>query len=263
MNSVSPSQLRQRRQQLRKRRRLLLVRSLWRGLCIGGICAGIGWFAIQPWWIINKPEQIQISGNQYLKESTIRSTIGLRYPQPLMQLSPQEIEHKLMKTGSFERVEVDRSLIPPKIRIKIIDRLPVAALSHGDPNAIVGMLDTKGHLAPIDLYQNPDLLPKLILLTAGDRQVCPNWGDLHRQITLSPVKVSIIDCRQPSDLYLKTEVGRVRLGVYQHPRHLQKQLQQLDKLRDWHQHTSVDRSQFLDLENPAYPKLNSQSGSTP
>jgi cell division protein FtsQ len=69
------------------------------------------------------------------------------------------------------------------------------------------------------------------------------------------VAIGIIDCRNPLNLILQTEIGTVRLGAIGDRDRLNNQMQQLDRLRDWQKHVSPSDVDLLDLENPDLPKF--------
>ena len=88
-----------------------------------------------------------------------------------------------------------------------------------------------------------------------EQGVCPNWAQLYPVIRTSPVLIGIVDCRNPQNLILQTEVGKVRLGSLGDNQRLVQQIQQLDLLRDWRKYINPLEVDSLDLENPNSPKL--------
>lgn len=251
----SSSQVKQRRRQLRQERRVRALQSLWRFGCMAGILAGVGWVVLQPNWTVTKPEQIEIKGNRYLSEAAIRSMLAIQYPQPMIELSPEQLTNQLLKQGSLSSVRIDRRLLPPRLLLEVEDRPPVAQIINpdGTPQAFV---DESGAQLPLASYLPAvrQKAPRLKVLPF-DRSICPDWSQLYQIINRSPVMIGVIDCRNPQNSMLQTEVGKVRLGSLGDKQRLTSQIQQLDLLREWRQHTNLLDAEYLDLENPHAPKL--------
>ena len=254
---ASKEQLRQRRRQLRQQRRVRVIKSLWRFLCMSGILAGLVWVVNQPDWTISKPEQIRIEGNQYLSDHTIRSMLAIPYPQLIVELAPEQLRTQLLARGSIASVQIDRGVLPPQLLVQVRDTAPVARIVRLSSLQSQLFIDERGLQLPLSSYR-PTVwqrsLPKLqvMLPTQG---TCPHWPQIYQAIHTSPVVVGLVDCRNPQSLRLQTEVGKIELGGFTDKSRLNNQMQQLDRLRDWQQHTSPDDVELLDLTNPDLPKL--------
>lgn len=254
--SVSPADVKKRRQQLRRQRRIKFLQALWRFIWMVGIIAGVTWLLLQPSWKISTPAQVEIVGNRYLSDDTIRSLLPIRYPQWLIQLEPEKIRQELLQQGGITAVDVDRALVPPRLTIRIDDRPPVAmVISAAEPDMPQGFLDPSGKFTPIARYRNiARPTPKLkVILPSSNR--CSHWEQIYPAINTSPVAIGVLDCRNSSNLMLQTEIGKVKLGSYVNDRHLAEQIDQLDRLRNWQTSADPHQVDYLDLENPAFPKL--------
>jgi cell division protein FtsQ len=119
---------------------------------MSGILAGVVWVANQPNWTISKPEQIRIQGNRYLSDATIRSMLAIRYPQPMMQLAPEQLTARLLKQGSISSAKIDRGLLPPRLFIQIEDRPPVAQVLRSENQPPLAFLDERGTQIPVSGY---------------------------------------------------------------------------------------------------------------
>jgi cell division protein FtsQ len=253
---ASKEQIKQRRRQLRQQRRLRAVKSLWRFLCMSAILAGLGWLVNQPDWTISKPSQIQIQGNQYLSDATIRSMLSISYPKLIIELAPAQLTTQLIERGSIATVKIDRGLLPPHLIVDIQDLLPVARIMREDGTDSQTFIDERGLQIPISSYRAtvwPSLPTRRVRLPSSG--ICPEWTQLYRAVHTSPVAIGIIDCRNPQNLILQTELGKVRLGAIVDKSRLSDRMQQLDRLRDWQKHTDPKSVDYLDLENPDLPKL--------
>jgi cell division protein FtsQ len=259
---ASKEQLKQRRRHLRQQRRIRVIKSLWRFACMSGILAGLVWAVSQPDWRISKPEQVQIQGNQYLSDTTIRDWLAIPYPKLIMELAPEQLTAKLIERGSISSVKIDRALLPPHLVVQVEDRPPVARIVLDENTESKTFIDELGRQLPLSSYRSTvwKLLPKLGLRppTTG---LCPEWSQIYHAVRTSPVAIGIIDCRNPQNLILQTELGSVRLGAIGDKARLNNQMQQLDRLRDWRKHIDPTGVDYLDLENPGALKFQlKQSG---
>lgn len=248
----SNEELRDRRRQLRKERQVRTLKVSWQVLLLSGIGGGVVWGITRPDWTISKPQQVNIVGNQSLTTGAVQNMLGLHYPTSLLQIEPQALNAKLLAQGSVVKATVHRELLPPRLDIQIRDRLPVAIVDRSINNKVTkGLLDETGQWLPLSSYRlRADQLPKLRLLAS---QSCPGWTELYKALQQSPVQVSEVDCQDPLQLTLVTEIGLVRIGQFDRIK-IYKQLQKAHELRNWQQSTSL-KNAIVDLENPQSPKL--------
>jgi cell division protein FtsQ len=221
-----------------------------------GILTGVGWVVQRrDDWTIASPAQIRIEGNKYLTDSTIRSMLAVRYPQSLMELAPQNLSERISQHGSIASSRIDR-VLPAQLLVRVEDLPPVARIMQDEVTDSQLVVDERGRQQPIANYLSTvqKSLPKL-RLRPPDRGECPGWQQLYRAVLTSPVAIGIIDCRNPQNLILQSEVGKVRLGSFSEEGRLNGQLQQLDRLRNWQQYTDPQQVEYLDLGNPNAPKL--------
>jgi cell division protein FtsQ len=255
--SVSPEQLKQRRRELRQQRRVRAVKSIWRFACMSGLLVGIVWLVNQPEWTLSKPEQVRIEGNRFLTEATVRSILAIPYPQFMMELSPEQLSARLLERGSMTTLRIDRGLLPPRLLVRVSDLPPVARIVENESSETQKFVDARGLQLPIASYRSiVQQSPPNLRLRVTEGETCPGWTQLYRSIQTSPVAIGIVDCRNPQNLFLQTEVGKVRLGSIQDESRLNAQIQKLDRLRDWKQSTpNAETFEYLDLENPDSPHL--------
>ncbi len=223
---------------------------------MSAILIGLIWSVSQTDWQISRDEQIQVQGNQYLTEKTIRSILAIPYPTLILELAPEELTAKLIAKGSISNAKIDRGLLPPHLLVHIVDLPPVAGIIQDENSEAQAFVDERGRQLPISSYQPTvwQSLPKLQLRlpTAG---ICPEWTQLYQTIQTSPVAIGIVDCRNPQNLFLQTEIGKVRLGASGDQARLITQIQQLDRLRNWQKDTDPTKIDYLDLENTDSPRF--------
>lgn len=261
--SVSQTELISRRQKLRHQRRIRAVQTIWRSLVLCGLAGGLVWVTTTPEWVIRKPEQIAVEGNRLLSRQAIRSFVPLSYPQSLWRLQPQEIAEKLQAQAPIAQATVTRQLLPPGLTIQVKERQPVAI---AQPTTIqkdrapskpssVELLDEQGVLMPLEKYaalNSSVQLPSLKIIGSPE-QYRPYWPELYRAVSHSPVKVFAIDCQNPTNMVLKTELGNVHFGSYS-PRFAE-QLSILDRMRELPAHLKASQIGYIDLKNPDNPSI--------
>lgn len=257
--SVSPSELIQRRQVLRRHRHLKILQDVWRTLAISGLLGGFIWAITQPIWVLRASNQITIEGNQLLSKQVIQALLPLSYPQSLLRIQPEAIARSLESQPTIADATVTRQLFPPGIIVQVKERVPVAlALIKSlpgitpAPKASVGLLDQYGVWIPIQSYVPASKLKVPNLRVIGlPEQYRPYWTQLYQTVTHSPVRVMEIDCQYPANLILKTELGIVHFGPYS-PR-LTAQLKKLDKMRQLPAKLKLSQIAYIDLKNPEIP----------
>ena len=228
---------------------------------MSAILSGFAWTVSRSDWKISQAEQIRVEGNQYLTDNAIRSILAIPYPKLIMELAPEQLTAKLIAQGSIASAKIDRGLLPPHLVVQVQDLPPIAqVLSDKDVQSQI-FVDERGHQLPISSYQPSILssLPKL-QLRLPSTGICPDWAQLYRVIQTSPVAIGLVDCRDLQNLFLQTEIGKVRLGAAGINARLNDRIQQLDRLRDWKKAVGSVDVDYLDLENPDAPKFQLKPG---
>ncbi|PZV09832.1 MAG: cell division protein FtsQ [Leptolyngbya sp.] len=269
-NFTSPSQvdLIQRRQRLRRQRRVRVFQALWRGLTVTTLAASLVWVTTLPIWLIRKPEQIKIEGNRLIPSQALRSLVPIHYPQSLLQLKPEAIAKELRSKAPISDVVVNRQLFPPSLTIRVVERYPVAivlantsdiqllsqnSIKSKETAAKIGLLDENGIRLPLENYtliQHSIKLPSLKVI-GNPEYYRSNWSTLYREISRSPIKITEIDFQNPANLVLKTEIGTIHLGPY--GIQFSEQIKTLDRMRKLPNQVSLDQVAYIDLRNPNSP----------
>ena len=264
IGSVSRTELAQRRQKLRQRRRVRFLQASWRTLAICGLTAGAIWTATLPLWVIQRPEQVRIEGNHFIPVRTLRSLLPIPYPQSLFRVEPQAIARELQAKAPITDVVVSRQLFPPGLVVQVKERLPVAlALPSAAPlptgvklgsTTKSGLLDENGILTPLESYVALDQSLKLpaLKVIGKPESYRPSWSKLYRELKQGPpVNVSEIDWRDPANVILKTELGTVHIGPYSWQ--FSSQLKTLDRMRSLAKDSRFSQITYIDLRNPDNP----------
>jgi cell division protein FtsQ len=253
--SVSRTHLAQRRQKLRRQRQMRIIQAIWRTFAITGLAGGLLWVAVQPVWMLKAPKQIVMkSGNKLLSDQTTQSLLVLSYPQSLWRIEPSAIANSLKKQPTIAQAIVRRRLFPPGLFIEIQERVPVAVTQiRGNKKVTIGLLDASGAWMPLEKYTSLNPTKKLpnLRVIGSPKQYCLYWTQLHEALSQSPVKVMEIDCQNPTNLILKTELGNVHLGVPS-PQ-LSEQIKVIAQMRHLATKFNPGQIEYIDLKNPDFP----------
>jgi cell division protein FtsQ len=262
MISISRTNLTQRRKRLRRRRQMKIIQTIWRTIAVTGLCGGLLWVTIQPMWVLETPKQIVVkSGDRLLSNQAIGSMLGLSYPQSLWRIEPSRIANTLKKQPNIAEALVSRRLFPPGLIIQIQERVPVAITQtskqqNSDTSSkkeSVQLLDITGVLIPVEKYTslNPNSqLPNLKVIGTPE-QYRSYWTQLYQAVSQSSVKITEIDCQDPTNLILKTELGNVHLGAP--TSQLPEQLKALSQMSHLPTQLNPNGIEYIDLKNPDSP----------
>lgn len=279
--SVSRTNLEGRRQRLRRRRQMRILQSIWRTLAISSLASGLLWMAIQPIWVLTDPHEITIFGNQLLSDKAIQSRLKLSYPQSLWRIQPAKIAQALQQQPTIAQATVTRRLFPPGLIVHIKERVPVAVTigeskssdadtansssvntqQHEHESKVntrhkkttVGLLDASGVWMPLEkhvLRNSAVKLPSLKVIGLPE-QYRLYWAQLYQALSQSSVKVTEIDWQDPTNLILKTEIGKVLIGTPS--LQISEQIRVMTQMRHLPTQLNPSQIEYIDLKNPEYP----------
>lgn len=153
---MSDSSLRpgaERRRQLRQERRADRLRNLWRLVVFSAMATGLGYGLLSQGWTLRSPSQVEVSGSRLVGRDQVIQAAGLRFPQPLLAVQPRQIIQALSVALPVENVRVSRLMLPPRLRVELIDRSAVARAERRSPAGLEqGYVDRLGNW--ISLQQN-------------------------------------------------------------------------------------------------------------
>jgi cell division protein FtsQ len=253
--------LAQRRKKLRQQQQMKIIQAIWRTFAISSLAGCLLWVAIQPMWVLNAPKQVVMkSGNQLLSEETVKSLLVISYPQSLWRIKPSAIADSLKQQPTVAQAMVSRRLFPPGLIIEITERVPVAMVhtpKSGNTDSAkqgsVGLIDASGVWMPLDKYTSLNPAGKLphLKVTGSPEQYLPYWTQLYLSVSQSSVKIMEIDCQDPTNLILKTELGNVHLGSPSS--HLSEQIKIVAQMRNLSNKINSSQIEYIDLKNPENP----------
>jgi cell division protein FtsQ len=215
---MSDSSLRpgaERRRQLRQERRADRLRNLWRLVVFSAMAGGLGYGLLSQGWTLRSPSQVEVSGSQLVSRDQVIQAAGLSFPQPLLALQPRQIIQTLSVALPVENVRVSRLMLPPRLRVELIDRAAVARAERRSKAGLEqGYVDRLGNW--ISLQQN------LGVRLEGTQELrVVGWNERHRS-TLAKVlkerqafggRLQEIRFDPEGSLWLSTkDLGPLRLG---------------------------------------------------
>jgi cell division protein FtsQ len=256
---VSQSQA-QRRQQLRQQRRRERLRQSWRVLVFSSVALGLGYALLRYGWVINGPDQVEVSGSRQVQRDQVIQAAGLRFPLTLLSLQPSRLAQELSVALPVDQVQVQRLMAPPRLRVQLVDRRAVARAERRGPRGPeLGYVDHLGNWMTMRQQAGVGLDPSrggLSLLIKG-------WQPRYRQtlaVLLSrrqQLGSALVTIRfEPGgSLWLDTtSLGAVRFGPLD--QRLPQRIEVLEHLlQTLPTRLKGRRLQSIDLSDPDQPEL--------
>ena len=266
ISSTSTEELSSRRRDLRRKRRGRFLQTSWQVFSMTGLTLGVVWMVTLPDWMIRDPSQIVIEGNKSLSTDMIRAMLTIPYPQSVLALQPEALAQQLEKQAPIATATVTRRMFPPGMVVQIQERHPVATVYVSPGSALTpnsqfdnlfatALVDEKGFWIPYEKFvalNQSQRLPTLKVIGLQE-QYRAQWVSLYQAVSRSPVKISMIDWREPSNLILYTDIGTVHCGPF--GSRFAEQLKVLDQMRRLPDNIKSEQVAYIDLSNPETPML--------
>ena len=136
----------ERRRELRLERRRERLRNLWRIVVLAGAATGLGWLLLRQGWVLRTPAQIEVLGSRQVSRDQVIREGELKLPLQLLSLRPQQLSARLSAGLPVEQVQVSRLMLPPRLRIELVDREAVARAERRGPRGLEqGYVDRLGN----------------------------------------------------------------------------------------------------------------------
>jgi cell division protein FtsQ len=241
------------------------MRNLWRILVLSASATGLGWLLLRQGWVLRTPAQIEVSGSRQVSREQVIREAQLTLPLQLLSLRPQQVAARLSSSLPVEQVQVSRLMLPPRLRIDLVDREAVArAQRRVGKDLEVGYVDRLGNWMTSRQQRSgaggsepgvqvlgwqERLRPALALILERRERL----GSPLRQVRFEPNGSVWLRTVALGDVHLGPADARLqrRLEVLQH---LSSQLpQQIRGLK----------VQSIDLSDPDRPELGLPAGSRP
>ncbi|MGD1902839.1 MAG: cell division protein FtsQ/DivIB [Geitlerinemataceae cyanobacterium] len=267
---VSPDELDDRRRQLRRQRGFHRLKGVARLLAIAALTTGAIALIRQPGWTLRDSSAIDVSGNRWLPDDTVRALLDLDYPQSLLHLDPNALAQRLSTSETISDARIARELLPPGLSVWVQERQPVAIAYPANTPVVsgsvalpsrtrfddrLGLIDASGQwMTYKDYVERPQMPPLPTLATLGDYDDYKHrWTEVYAELSRSSVAIAQIDWRDARNVILSTEIGTVHLGAI--GARLPEQIVALDRLRNLPQQVGADRILYIDLSDPRAPYI--------
>lgn len=248
----------ERRRQLQQQKRHDLWRGLWRLLVLGALSAGLGYALLRWGWLLNSPEQVEVVGSRQVSREQVIAAAELSFPTPLLGLQPRRIAAELAAALPVEQVQVNRLMAPPRLRVALVDREPVARAQRAQASGLeAGYVDRLGN------WMGSQQNPRPAVSSGPLRLEVIGWQSRHRPALALILEhrfglgadFSMIRFDPDGNLsLLSSRLGLVRLGPPDS--RLARQLEVLQQLsRQLPARLAYQPVHSLDLSDPEQPEL--------
>ena len=247
----------ERRRQLRQQRRQERLRQLWRISLFSAAAAGLGWGLLEQGWVLRNPDQIEVMGSSQVSREQVIREAQLRLPQPLLGLKPQELAQRLSAGLPVEQVQVSRLMLPPRLRISLVEREAVAQAQRRSSKGMErGYVDRLGNWMTSRQQRSSgrNRTPQVMVMGWQERLRAPLAEVINQQDQLGST-LQQVRFEPNGSLWLRTAaLGDVHLGLPD-----ERLSRRLDVLRHLSTHLPKQiktlKIQSIDLSDPERPEL--------
>ena len=247
----------QRRKELRQQRRAERWRNLWRLLVFSLISAGLGYGLVRQGWSLRDPSQVEVQGSKLVSRDQVIAAAHLEFPQPLLTLSPRQLKVELAEALPVEQVRVTRLMLPPRLRIELVDR---EAIARAQRRSVAGL--EQGFIDRQGSWITPGQA-SVLLTSRTHNLLVGGWNERHRAalVTLLDYRAALgpglrqIRFEPDGSIWLTTtELGELRLGPADGK--LRRRLEVAAHLvHNLPKQLKGRRYQLIDLSDPEQPEL--------
>ena len=248
----------ERRRQLRLQRRNERLREIWRVLVLVGATAGLGWVLLVQGWTLRNPSQVEVVGSRQVSREQIIQEARLRFPLQLLNLQPRQLAAQLAAALPVENVQVTRLMLPPRLRIDLVDRKAVARAERNTGKGLEqGYVDRLGNWMTSRQQSgaNGSGAAPLLLVSGWQERLRPPLAQVLAHSQQLGSTLQEIHFEPNGNLWLITSsLGKVRLGLPDG-----QLARRLDILTHLSSHLGARvkglRVQSIDLSDPDHPEL--------
>ena len=243
-----------RRRELRRQRRRSLLLQLWRLVAMLLLSGGFAWILLRHGWTLRGPDAVILQGDSALQTAQVVEAAKLRFPQPLLEVSPRELERQLMQSLPVRSAQVARQMLPARLIISIQPQIPIAqAERQGPAGRERGLVNSEGEWIPLT-DASPEPLTD-ILVRGWNHQQRDKVAALLHQRDRFEGRLKAVVLHPDGDISLVTrDLGRIDLGG--EASLLDAQIETIVHLNNTlPEHLRQARLGSLDLSNPDRPEL--------
>ena len=254
MKFISP-QL-ERRRALRRQQRQQILINIWRTLALLSLSTVLGWTLLRFGWTLTGSDQVVVRGSTSISPALVAEVSKIRFPLPLLEANPSDLERTLRDNLPVQSVQVSRHLLPTRLEVALVDQTPVARAVRQQPSGLeAGYVDAEGHWIRINPAA-PAAAPSTSITIKG-------WTPERRSLiaTLLQQHIPLNDKLQTITLHPDGAVslrhqtlGRIDLGDDN-----QLLMKQVDAILELDQsippHLLKGNGALIDLSNPNRPEI--------
>ena len=244
------------REQRRRENRRERWRNLWRLLVFSAAGSGLAMVLLRQGWMLQGPSQLEVRGSRLVTTAQVVEAGALQFPMPLLSVEPSQLAERISASLPVEQVQVSRLMLPPRLRIQLVDRQAVARAERPGPQGPVGgYVDRRGNW--MVLHQQGRLSPE------AARRLVKGWQPEHRSALALILQradqlggtIETIEFKADGSLWLRLHpLGLVRLG--QGEELLPRRLDVLAHLSTTLPQRLQGRTlEAIDLTDPKHPEL--------
>ncbi len=243
-----------RRRELRRQRRQTLLVQLWRLVAMLLISGGFTWILLRHGWTLRGPEAVILNRGNDLETAQIVKAANLRFPQPLLEVSPRKLEQQLINSLPVRSAEVQRRMLPARLIISLKPEIPIArAERQGPAGRERGLLNAEGQWIPLN-DASPEPLTEILVRGWNNQQRVQVAALLQQRDRFEGMLKSVVLHPDGDISLITTSLGRIDLGG--EPALLNAQIATIVHLnKTLPEHLRQARQSSLDLSNPDRPEL--------
>ena len=243
-----------RRRELRRQRRQVFLLQLWRLVALLLLGGGCTWILLRHGWTLRSSDVVVRTGGAALETSQVIEAAKLRFPQPLLEISPRALENQLIRELPVRTAQVERRMLPARLIISLKPEIPVAkAMRRGPDGRERGLLNADGQWIPIS-EASPEPLTNIMVRGWNDRQRGQIAALLQQRDRFEGRLKAIMLHPDGGVSLITTGLGRIDLGG--EPALLNAQIETILHLnKTLPKHLRGSHHSSLDLSNPDRPEL--------
>lgn len=225
-------QRRMKRQIRRSQRRLNRLRAFYKLFVLFSIIALSFMILKMPQWRLhsdafdglNSPA-LEILNNKIVPSQKVLSALRRNQvsTRPIFLVETNDLKESIMKLEPVQDVYIRRFWFPARLRIIIIERIPIVTISPDIDVPPIAFFSTDGKLIGRDYMPLSDEYNTVRVITYGSGDDYRNWNrtkvNNFKKLAatveaVSGEKVEYIDYRDPKDVYIKIPTVNIRLGSF-------------------------------------------------
>ena len=243
-----------RRRALRRQRRQTLLLQFWRLVVFVLLSGGFAWILLRHGWILRSPEALVLKGDVALETEQVIEAAQLRFPQPLLEISPRALEQQLISTLPVRTAQVERRMLPARLIVRLKPEIPVARAERQGPEGRErGLLNAEGQWIPLS-EASPEPLTDILVRGWNDTQRDHVSALLQQRDRFEGTLKAIVLHPDGDVSLMTTGLGRIDLGG--DPSLFNTQIETIVHLNNTlPEDLRQSRQTSLDLSNPDRPEL--------